>query len=95
MNLAKKDKMSLALLGILALLTSAGAVMAEWHIILDERFDRDPRTNQWPWRTPHEERNTFYSWYFNTRNWPIYGNIAPPATDCGQPGKSEPSPRST
>ncbi|MDP8240400.1 MAG: hypothetical protein P9X24_15020, partial [Candidatus Hatepunaea meridiana] len=39
---------------------------AEFHIILDEHFNRDPERNSWPWDTPGP-RGTRYSWYHNVR----------------------------
>jgi len=42
---------------------------AEFHIILDEHFNRDPEQQggRWPWRT-----DGGYSWYHNVRLWPPY-----------------------
>jgi hypothetical protein len=38
---------------------------AEFHIILDEHFNRDPEQSTWPYGT-----NGGYSWYHNVYNWP-------------------------
>ena len=56
---------------------------AEFHIILDEHFNRDPERNSWPWDTPGP-RGTRYSWYHNVRNWNIDNpRVLQPFTECG------------
>lgn len=51
-----------------------------WHIILRENFNRDPRRNTWPWRTPGPG-GTFVPWNHNPRNWPT-ANPNYPLTNC-------------
>ena len=53
---------------------------AEFHIILNEHFNRDPQQNRWPWATPGN-----YNWFHNVRNWNIDAPrvLGPPFTDCG------------
>jgi hypothetical protein len=68
---------------LMVVLLTAGIVsesLAEWHIILNETFNRDPRNNVWPWRTPGP-RGTFVNWYHNPRNWPSPPSL-PPFTNC-------------
>jgi len=49
---------------------------AEFHLILDEHFNRDPERYSWPWSTPGG-----YNWYHNVRNWPP--RYIDRNTDCG------------
>ncbi|MCF7810942.1 T9SS type A sorting domain-containing protein [bacterium] len=58
-----------AVLAVLFILGVFAESQAEWHIILNEYFNRDPRNNTWPWRTP-APGGQFIWWYFNTANWP-------------------------
>ena len=60
----------------LAIGIMANASRAEFHIILDEHFNRDPEHHTWPWRTPGG-----YSWYHNVRNWPPPFQVR--NTNCG------------
>lgn len=56
---------------------------AMWHIILDEHFNRDPRENSWPWRTPGDPYydQDWVEWRHNPRNWPSPPSL-PTFTNC-------------
>ncbi len=59
---------------VIAFIPSAS--QAEFHIILDEHFNRDPEQETWPWRTPGG-----YGWYHNVYNWPP--PLVGPNSVCG------------
>ena len=45
---------------------------ASWHLVLRENFNRDPRRNVWPWRTPGDPYydQAWAGWHHNPANWP-------------------------
>jgi len=62
---------------VLAVGVLSSACWAEWHVIMDEHFNRDPQRNTWPWVT--DWRNPQKGWYHNPRNWPT---AIPNFTNC-------------
>ncbi|MCF7810943.1 T9SS type A sorting domain-containing protein [bacterium] len=78
-----KSKSIKLVIALMFILLTAGIVSesnAEWHIMLNESFNRDPRNNTWPWRTPGPG-GTFINWYHNPRNWPSPPSLRP-QTNC-------------
>lgn len=54
---------------------------AMWHVVLHENFNRDPRRNTWPWRTPGDPYydQDWANWGHNPANWPT---ADPNYTNC-------------